>query len=795
MITLNLTIYTHTFVDNYSMMDDKFVEPLNNLIKAISDNPFNFQSALTELMGQLSSYYQQPEVHSNPVDFMTGKVGVRQFQDFLSMSTKLKTVVDDNTETTFLTCCPFTSLVVDLCDIVKNGNIGNHQNDVKNIKLQLQQMVNDITKVQPLLDMRELLNILLDTQVDLDAVNPNQKLSFQRAIESVQHGQGKNLAFALFGVLIVKCISTKELDIEPYKFLNWRMLRYIADRALVAQDTSTISTLIKNSSEDFHTIKTFIGELSWIEGTKYTAQPYNPDLRVVTLITLKDSAYTDKIYIELALEYLNSIDVMTEDNYNLSYRFAILRIITALGEISKNISGDLKAKYQQLFITLKDLRDSIVHENQAPSVSKSIESMLHDRTDTRLKQFKTNDLVQIKTFFIQIQQNNTPNAVNLSQEFVDSLTKDYKLTKEERDVLIRTLPDYDAREVADRRAKVERILGGDTSLCNNSSDIAELFNRLGLTDRKVKDMLVKFQHIKIAQNLILKDLKAPIVDDQAVKGKLKSLNSKNINIQSIISSKEALSKDLSQILVEYVRLSTEIIMNQIPTQIDISNDTKLLKAIIEQKNAQLPSSSELRKTLARCSIKGDVKEDWLKALEVIKGAKESSYVKNKPSYSTKPHMKVLNDINDMLSAINLLSDLMEPITKISSDRERFGLFLKNKPLIFACEYVYNLCTDNINRILGQINQHNLEFLQVELKKYKTQRNDIFHLNFLYMRPQENLEARYEYFYDSLMHRIEGSFYSKAIIVSTTVTTAPVKTVSLKQILTQAQSILQNNTLN
>ncbi len=776
------------------MMDAKHIEPLKKLIKAISTDADNFQLQLTAIMDHLFLYYQQPEVHVNPCAFMEEKKGKKFYSE--DFPAKLKTIVQENTDTTFLEICPFSSLIVELSDMLQDGSIAHHQARVLAINLQLQQMVHNVEKVQPLLEMRELLNALLGVQVNVD-INPNHKNDL------IQACQNKNLAFALLGTTIQKYVSTKEFDSDTNKFINWRMLRYLADKELNVVDKTAIETMISNAKQDFINIREFIDQLILIESTKYTENRQNPVMQYIVLTTLEHDGYiyTDEVYIELALEYLNSIDSMRADNQ--ANRFAILRIITALGEIAKNISQDLKTKDPQLFDTLKDLRDSIVHENQAPSISEAIRNMLHEVADTRLRKFMLTDLTQIRKFFNQLQQGLAPTATSLSAAFVESLTKDYKLTGQERADLLATLPTDDTRKVSYQRINIENILRGNALLPNTCNEFALLLNGLGLSNRKMKDLFVKLKQIEKVH--AIQDLIISGGTDVEIKKVLQSLQSKDVSLHSFIDSTETLNRNnLSAFLVDHItkmRISDDeitAIIDKIPLNVlDISADKAQLKAIIEQKT-QMPEHSKLNTLLDKCLITGDVKDLWIKAFSIINGQEESSYVKNKPTYSTEQHINSLTSIENILSAIKILSDLTTELRTNPSDKERFYAFLQNKPLIFACEYLYNLYIDNLNRLLWQVEQYNLcgilkhEDFQYELEEYKTQRNDIFHLNFLYLRPQENLEVRHEYFYDSIMHIIEGMLFLDAITVSgTSINVGPIHSVSLRDKFITVQIIIAN----
>lgn len=769
-------------------MDREHIEPLEKLTKVIDEflahnTQANFMAYATELrkfMDNLFLYHSTPQTHQNPMEFFGRRERISS-GDFPKV---LKELVAKGEDTVFLSLCPFSATIIELYEL--NGKDGLSKIDKANLSLKA--MINNEKVVKPLQEMRELFKALVGQKIDL-SVSEN----ITRMVGDLKHH--REHALGLVGAVITRSIPPGMQSRCPYKLIDWRKLQVLAAKAYDTADSGRLKAKLVELEGDFHTLIEFLDNAIIYEQMQFDQEPVIPNLQPIQLPAIEDLAreFEDPMNLKVATEYLSAqVDITNDSKTN---RLAILRLITVIGEVSKNLSTSLTRTDDELFESLKKLRDGVIHADEYPSVEENLNSLINNSEDKRLFEFAAKELPLIRVFFNALEEHvNTANplpapispSLTLTSELKTALTKDYKLTTHERQLLIQSLPLADKRFIAEQRKNLESVLKGIAALPGSYDDFKPIVQGLALSGKRTKDMFVKLTQLRLATEI--ETMLANDSTHEEIKRKLAKIQSKDERF-ILFSTQDSLDLVLLKAFVQdhknLVKLSdkeiAELIEKVPETEIDIKEDKERLRRIVNQEEG-LPERSEFLKILDRVNINNtEQKNLWIKALEVLSNREESTYKCRDKSYTSHKNIYryIYENIERVQRSIGLLNELTATLKEVPEGL-RQQAFLDCAPLILACEYAFNVFVDSAKELNSKVGKakdyddvrsrsifltHPIDELQRELDSYVRERNNIFHLNLTYTQPWTPLAISHMQLYSAITHRTEGILYPDSIVIT------------------------------
>jgi len=789
-------------------MDREFIKPLANIANSLdvflkTPNQKTFERLNTEvnkMMDTLFMYHGRPENHENPNVFMDSLLsgGRRQNTDFPEV---LRNIIIKNEDGTFLGLAPFSQELLRLYDLLGTGISLKDIFLVEPISLIFKGYIAEAGIVETLLEMREYAKAAAGLQVDT---------SVSYNMQTLARRPDKPLGLARLSAGISKEITPRMQSQPPYNLINWKLLQLLGNKVLEISDHGQmIKNHINNLRGDFVTLANYLDSLVLYERSKYDPSIPSPSFAAAPnldqITNLAVPIIGNSLNLETSLLYLGHIDSFIAVDSEMN-RMAILRVICVLGEVSKNLSEDLLSIDNNLFTFLRDMRDMIIHADEYLSIQDNINSLIHNLHDQRLFRFASQDLPIIQQFFAALSQSVLQGIVspglisdrlgNISALHL-SLTKEYKLTLEQKNELTSMLPAQDIIEVSDKRKVVADILQGNAILPQTYKDFAPLVEGLGLSTGKTKDLFVKLTQSRLCDAVIQAIIGG--ADNNSLKNLVIKLQSKEQIKQDILTSPAIELPELQRFIAlhkEKVRLTDQEIqalLQKIPVDVmDIRHDKAVLRDMIVRE--QLPSQHDLQRHLDKIGLNQAQKAQFMEAADILMNKKPSLYDVAKTSHNAPTHAysAVISDIEKVEKAITVLRGLTHNL-RLLPEAERFEAFLLQHNLVYACEFAFNIFVDHariLDSLIDQVRDYQdlmvrsifltdpYTELQQELKGYVISRNDIFHLETIYSGFGGEYVERSK-LYNMVTHRVEGILFPNAIVIAqNSIKEEPVRATSL-----------------
>lgn len=773
-------------------MDRNFINPLNQLTKSLEiflgditkGGAETISANLQSIFDQLFLEYRDYKKHDNPAAFATS-LRARGRMEASSFHEVLRELVKANTDRTFLSLYPFAGDLLKLYDLLQRGVDSRDLPiaELTQMTLSFRGYATEEGIVKTLLEMREFVKAAAGLPVDLSASERLRDIAKKRLT--------RKDAISLLGAAINRDITPRMQSRPPYHLINWKHFQLLGDQTSYARNNGLFSARMASLAPDFALLAKYFDMLVQFERAKYdlsVTSPAFPDTILLHQISNFARTFENPLNLERAIEYLRNIESLATID-NVTNRLAILRVIAALGEVSVNLSDDLTAVDSSLFRMLRELRNSIVHAEEYPSIRDNVNSLINTPADRRLLDLATNELPRIKDFLSCLRNGGVP--APLSPELPvftaihTTLTKKYKLTLAQKRNLLSMLPIEEEIEIAERRNNLEKALRGTLPLPGRYDDFVLMLDGLGVSKCKAKDLFVK-----LTQARLCSQLEAGIRDGLGVdelKKILRSLSTKHPNKQTLLTS-VALDLDLLNAVVAEHRVRIQVsedeikaLLQKVPLQrIDITEDKELLRNIILDEISR--NKVDFGGAIDRVGLSKDQKAQFENALGIVEGRVRSLYDdKTHLTHSRlNKYKQVLRDLEHVQRAILELQQVITELSSIAGDKEKHEAFQANEALIFACEYAFNIFVDrarNLEESLDSVRDYSdirtrsifltdpYRELQNELAQYVTQRNNIFHLDGIYSGKSLGRYWERGQLYDTIMHRTEGRLFPEAIEIS------------------------------
>jgi hypothetical protein len=669
---------------------EEFIQKLDEFRTLPSEDNFDhFIAVQQKFMQHLFHYHGDLINHEHPVQFMESIIGKRRnSEDFPIVLAEL---LERNEDKVFLSLCPFAQEVLEIWILTAYGLTTTDFPELFEFNENLKQILNEHKVVRPLQKMVEFTKVA-------------QGKEFNEQIFADDHNmisvlkRFPNMAIAYLGAMTKKHISHPMREEKPYNLIAWKNLEILDNMTFTDSYKTIIEDKLPGINKDLEILEKHLDDIIKYEQTKFGSQSYavNSDVKLNKIQEIVD-VFEDRENLKSIELYLDTIEQL-HDNDNLSNRFTVLRILTAIGEASKNLSEVTRSKHPNLFRTLKDIRDNIVHAKERGGVIEQRLNHLTYGNDDRLLQLVVQELPQIRLFIRKLQQNNN-NIINDNDirplsilESIGSELNGCILAYREQEPLLATLPILSTRIIEEQRQKLSNVLYGIDPLPKNydkdDGNFTSLCEGLGLSKTKLKDMYAKLAQIQKCTILLEEIDKANNINND-LKTKLETIP--NNELKKLITQapldhdkiKECLAAHKKNIALKSKEIDT--LLEKLPgNEINISKEKIKLKEIISCKSATI-EKKDLLTLLDRVGItdKNIIKE-WLNALEILKGLKPHALTAVPKKHFDNIYDKIIENITQVTEGIERLKSLTE------GNRDNYREFLKNKPLLFACEYAYGL---------------------------------------------------------------------------------------------------------
>lgn len=667
-----------------------------------------------------------------------------------------------------------------------------------------------------------------------------------------------NLKIALFLIesTVRKMIPFSKRDQNPYSLINLTAIENLGQmaskkgyEALLTNELPEMQNSLAQLYEIFKMIRKYESAINAQQEVKNISED---SFVTPPAILNRTYYYTDIETLKYLCKCLEWAENIQEDI--LVNRYAILRLFIIIGEALKNLSLHIKHP-SPIIEKLKLVRDQIVHPSGETAVS-ILRSLIYSSTDNCLYQICCKDFKSLKSYFKSLLAWRESNSFDLTgnisalvcvdlpldtlNSLVPSLLKKFRLSMAEREELIKTLPQEDEKRTTEKRDELFRLLSCKLPLPKNKGEFINLFSGLGARDR----ILGKYYCRLIAQqrflsvfaavkesNIIFSGIITVSFEEQidliqfdtknnkiVLSNKLKDFIKNNIRKPLSFEFIQQIEKtsDLSALVKIFEKLAEEVKIkeNEIKEIIDkIPENIIQLKPIKEKlinlifqnicdKNSVAITPLELcdhLKTLG-CTSE-DNKSKWISAFYKLCGDDNNNdnYSLNKALIANKPKKgdakifsleelfkHALVHLDRIINKINGLKDLLNNIS--------IDVFLENKSLILACEFIIGQFIHSIDKLLKCLDSvkdysdiraqsvfltHPIDELIKELTSCKQQRNSIFHLDLVYQNHFQPEWLTYNHLYGYIEHITQGILYKDAIIIGNgSVNQGPIRARSL-----------------
>jgi uncharacterized protein with HEPN domain len=346
-------------------------------------------------------------------------------------------------------------------------------------------------KIQPLVAVQGLASAIAGT-LNNNIVIPTGKALLIMIEKDKAYDDPKYL-LQLFGEAVKKINYGYRISkTAPYNTVDWKVLEILPQ--LVASDAyfDKLQEQWQTIQPEFSDVAAIIGNIIECEKGKYDPNLLNP-VATPTLSSIT-TEFKDEENLGVMLRYLEGVTDLPEGKPQLA-NLSILRTLVVLGEAVKNLSETTKANIP-MCEELEDIRDKIVHPNLGSSLMTKVEELIHGAVLQDLAADLNNLGPHLEAALQKTPHVNSASAEiyqaiqNLEKKLLEK-EKKYKLSKQERDELVKSLEAVDPDVITAHKNNLRQILGGKEAVVA----IEDLVNALPPTvkDKNAEKLFTKLQ--------------------------------------------------------------------------------------------------------------------------------------------------------------------------------------------------------------------------------------------------------------------------------------------------------------